>query len=116
MSNIIDFRKHLVEKKTQSIKETLEQVAETDHFIDQFSVESAIDIIEAAYDSGFDIKTDPLAMRDMIMVIEAIAGLLHRMNGDSYGFHDVTDSIMKYDPKKCEEMLEDFLKNSGVFT
>lgn len=114
--NVIDFRQAFLDKKTKTVEEAMKEVTETDDFIARFSVEAAIDIVEVASSHGFDITSDARSITDVMMLIEAVASFMARTQGHDSPFHDITDGVFKYDDEKCEELLEDFLTNSGVFT
>lgn len=118
--NIVDinkFRKDRVkEALSDRVEKTMQEMADEDEFIARFSVETAIQIVEAAYDVEFDVADNPECIKDIMMIIESVAGMMSRIRGVEQPFHDISDGIFKYDKAEAEDLFEDFLQNSGVFT
>ena len=69
-----------------------------------------------AYECGFDVTQDPIAIRDIMMLMESVSSLLNRIKGERTAFHDVTDGVFTWDERKCEEVLQDFLQDTEIFT
>ena len=117
--NVIDFRARREQRLAEAIevrKRKIEELAEREDFIADFAMGATIDIVEASYEFGFDVTQDPIAIRDIMMLMESVSSLLNRIKGERTAFHDVTDGVFTWDERKCEEVLQDFLQDTEIFT
>lgn len=117
--NVIDFRARREQRQAEAIeyrKRKIEEMVEREDFIADFAMGATIDIVEAAYECGFDVTQDPIAIRDIMMMMESISSLLNRTKGERSAFHDVTDGVFTWDEEKCKIVMQDFLEDTGVFT
>lgn len=114
--NIVNLSKVREDRQSRRVEEIMDEVAKEEEFIGQFAVQAAIDIVEVAYDHGFDINENPETIKDIMMIIESVAALMTRVRGEDCAFHDIPNGIFKYEPEECKKLFDDFIKNSGVFT
>lgn len=94
----------------------LEQLEVEEKHINELSLALLADIVESAAESGFDVRSNPATVKDMLLIMEAIAGMMHRSVGDNLPITDISNKLFPYDEDRCEELLQLFIDNSGAFT
>jgi len=117
--NVIDLtarREQREALKAEKRRVGLEAFAAQEDFVAEFSVGATIDIIEAAQECGYDIRSNPVAIRDVMCLIESISGLLVRTKSDKAVFHEVTDNIFNWNIERCEKVMDEFIEDNDLFT
>lgn len=95
MSNVIDFTKFKVDKEVKRFDELADEVEVIDEFSADFAFSAASDIAEALYELGYDVMDDPKCILELLAVVEAIRGMVYRITGMDYAFHNVSESLFK---------------------
>lgn len=93
MSNIIDFNS----AKSKLMQKHFDNLAEETLIIEEmaadFAISAVMDIVEACYELGFDVMENPDVIRDLLLSLESIRGVIHRINGDKLAIHNISDSM-----------------------
>jgi hypothetical protein len=95
MDNIVDFTKFKVDKEIERFDELAEEIEVLDEFSADFAMSAVIDIAEALTEMGYDPRDNPECILDLFAMIEAIRGLVFRINHVDYPFNKISDSMFK---------------------
>lgn len=109
MSNIIDFNAMKLKKMEERFDELTEQSEIIEDLAADFAISAVMDIIDACYEFGFDVMENPDVIRDLLLTLEGIRGIIHRINADRLAVHDISDSMFN-DITDTKSALEQFLK------
>lgn len=109
MDNVIDFK--AMKEKREKEKSSEQEGDFTDgEFFAFLGMNAACDIVMVLEENGLNPRENPACMRDIFLIIEAIRGLGHRLKGEEYTMHMVSDSLFNIF-KNEEKILEEFLEN-----
>ena len=98
------------EKFDQLAEETVEE----EEFIADFAISVAGDLIEALAEFDYDIMENPDCVRDIIMVIESIRGMMHRIRSEEYPMQVFSDTVFEQivgDSVDSKEFLRKFIES-----
>lgn len=120
MSNVVDFQKMLLEARLEQAKQQEQDRKEMleleEERINNLSLQILVDVVETMQECGYDIRDNPECVKDLLLVMEAMGGVMHRVIGDKPPIHEVSDGLFAYDYEQCEDLLNVFIQNHGVFT
>ena len=97
MSNIIDFNKKRVEKMTQRFDDLVEEAEAEDEFIGDFAISVLRDTCDAAHEFGYDIFENPECLKDILLAIDVIRGMLYRIRKQEHHTHVFSDNLFEFD-------------------
>jgi hypothetical protein len=109
MSNVIDFHSKLVERMEKRFDELVEESEAEDEFIGDFAISVLRDTCDAASEFGYDIFENPESLKDILLAIDVIRGLLYRIRGLEHQTHSIADSVFKQDDYVLA--LKEFVKD-----
>lgn len=112
-NNVIDFNTIKAQKMQEKFDSLAEETIQEEEFIADFAISVAGDLIEALAEFEYDIMENPKCVYDIILVIESIRGMMHRIRGEEYPMHTFSNTMFEQivgdtvDPK---EFLSKFLE------
>lgn len=109
MTNVIDF-KAMKEKREKERELEADEGFTNAEFFAFLGMNAAADIVMVLQETGLDPRDNPQCMRDIFLIIEAVRGLGHRIVGEEYTMHMVSDSLFNIIQNE-EKVLEEFLEN-----
>jgi hypothetical protein len=104
--NIIEFPK----KKTLSVIENINKDDETSMFFAEIGFHVALDIVQALWENGYDVRNNPECIRDIFMIIETVRALGHRSENQKYAMQKISDSTFNFFDDE-ERILYEFIDN-----
>ena len=110
MSNIVDFNKVKSEKMQQRLDELVEEHEYVEELAADFAISAIMDIVEALYELGYDVRSNPDSLRDMLVTVEAIRSIVHRIAGEKTAMHRINDRMFE-DIEDTEASLDTFLND-----
>lgn len=113
MTNVIDF-KTMKEKREKQKELENEDGFTNSEFFAFLGMNAASDIVMVLQEVGFDPRDNPQCMRDIFLIIEAIRGLGHRLTGEEYKMHMVSDSLFSILENE-EKILDEFLEKMDEY-
>lgn len=93
MTKVIDFNKFKTERETQKFDELVEEAEAIDEFSADFAFSVVMDISEALHELDYDVMDDPKCILELLSIVEAIRGLIYRIDGSDYAYHKVSESM-----------------------
>lgn len=93
--NIIDFNSMKLRKMEQKFDEIAEESQQEEEFIADFAISVAGDLVDSLSDFNYDVMENPKCIYDIILVIESIRGMMHRIRGEEYPMHTFSDTMFK---------------------
>lgn len=87
--------------------ELVDDAEADDEFVDEFTEGVIFNVVEAAWQNGFDLTNNPTSIRDVLLLGEALRGLLRRTKGVYHPTHDVAEALFVFE--RDEEELAKFL-------
>lgn len=115
MSNVIDFNSAKLEMMKKRFDELTEQSVITEEVAADFAISAVMDIVEAASELGFDVMQEPDVIRDVLLVMESIRGLIHRIDGNTLEINDISDKMFS-NIENTESALKNFLAEFSDMT
>lgn len=115
MSNVIDFNSAKMEMMQKKFDELTEQSEIIEEVAADFAISAVMDIVEAASELGFDVMENPDVIRDMLLVMESIRGLIHRIDGNMLEINDISDKMFS-NIENTEAALKNFLSEFSDMT
>ena len=110
MSNIVDFNKVKSEKMQQRLDELVEEHEYVEELAADFAISAIMDIVDALYELGYDVRSNPDSLRDMLVTVESIRSIVHRIAGEKTAMHRINDRMFE-DIENTETALESFLND-----
>ena len=117
-NNIIDFQKAKSKKMQEKFDEMTNDIMDDEDFIHEFTAAVMVDIVEAMYDYGFDIRDRPNSVYDIMCTYEAIRSImsrtkdlgspLHQLNIKMFGPPDDSNDL------DAEELLASFIEDLEI--
>jgi hypothetical protein len=114
--NVVDFTTRLIKKECEKEEQAFFEMEEEERLVNELSLYLLSEVVETAAENGFDIRNNPECVKDLLLIMESIAGMMHRSVGDNLPITDISNKLFPYNEDRCDELLDIFLKNSGVFT
>lgn len=112
MTNVIDFTKARQMREEKSKED--EDYSEEEQIAD-FATSVVCETIEVMSSLGYDIRDNKKCLRDVFAAIEAIRGIMHRINEEEHPFHIVSDTmfqdITEALGKTEDELMHGFIEN-----
>lgn len=93
--NVIDFNTARSQKMQEKFDQIAEETIEEEEFITDFAISVAGDLLEALSEFEYDIMDNPESVYDLIMLIETIRGMMHRIRGEEYPMQKFSDTLFK---------------------
>lgn len=109
MNDVVDFSSY---KQRREVKEqehfdylTSENTPHTD---DENITMMATAVVDYMLDlllneEEIDVRSEPAAVREVLLCLESIRGMLHRVNGTTSNIHKFTEDI--FTEEQCEEIM-----------
>lgn len=107
-NNVIDFNSIKAKKMQEKFDELAQETIDEEEFIADFAISVTGDLIEALSDFDYDVMDNPKCVHDIILVIESIRGMMHRIRGEEYPMHTFSDTMFE-DIVGDEVDVKDFL-------
>jgi hypothetical protein len=110
MTNVIDLSKarEKLNKLKQVDTESEEPKFDIDDLVIDLSLDCTITIIESLQEFGFDAE-DPNCAQDIVLVVEALKGLMYRCNNTKFPTQELSRIIFTInDPEK---FVDEFFNN-----
>lgn len=67
------------------------------------------DMVELLEDFGYYAQDNDDSIKDIILIIEAIKGLIFRTQNETYSMHEITNTLIEVD--EPGELLDNFMDN-----
>lgn len=110
MSNVIDFNS----AKTKLMEKHFDNLAEETVIIEEmaadFAISAVMDIIEVSSELGYDVSENPDVIRDLLLCVESIRAIIHRIAGDKLEIHNISDRMFE-NIEDTDVALKNFLKD-----
>ena len=111
--NVIDFNTIKAKKMQEKFDSLAEETILEEEFIADFALSVVGDLIEALAEFEYDIMDNPTCVHDIILVIESIRALMHRIRGEEYPMHTFSDTMFESivgDEVDTKEFLTKFIE------
>lgn len=112
--NVVDFNAIKSQKMEEKFDQIAEETMQEEEFIADFAISVSGDLIEALSEFEYDIMENPECVYDIIMLIETIRGMMHRIRGEEYPIQTFADTMFKEivgDTVEPKEFLLKFLES-----
>lgn len=106
--NINDFKKKKEDEGKAYLDKLVEEYEDEDHMLTDFAASVMADVVESLRDYDINVEDNVDCIKDIILSIEAIKGLMHRARGQHYAMSDLADSVCG-DDSDVEELMNSFL-------
>lgn len=96
MNDIVDlesFRKKRKEQEVSNFDTILDNYENEEEMFHEFATYETLDFVDYAREIDINIEDNPEAIRDIIIIVEAMKGFLARMRGKKHHMHQFADSI-----------------------
>ena len=111
MNDVVDFQSY---KKNQEFKEQehFDSLTSEDGYVHDDDITTlavgAVDFIldTLLKEEDIDIRSEPAAVKEVLLCVESIRGMVHRVNGTKSRIHELTDDI--FTDQDCEEIMKLF--------
>ena len=114
MNNVIDFNKMRVKKEQDRLDEIVEETENEEEFIANVAFSVGRDLVDVLPELEYDIFENPECVRDLMLVIEGVRSMMHRIRGEKYPIHSFSDTLFEEivgDRVTSEEFLNHFIEN-----
>lgn len=93
--SIIDFAQAKEKMEQRKFDEIVEEAMTEDEIIHDFSSNAVLDIIDVLSEIGYDVQDNTECVKDVLMLAEAIAALMHRIKSREYPLHSIADNLFE---------------------
>jgi len=116
MADVIDLSVFKRRKEEKKFDELVEKIEEQERNLALLTIDAVLGALDRLEEYGIDPQDNPRSIVDLYLMIEATAGLICRVKGDTHGIHRASDMFMEEDfPKdpfeyteKHEKMMREF--------
>ena len=114
MSDVIDFTQALAKREQKRLDELVEEKENEEDFIANVAFSVGKDLVDIMPDFEYDVFENPECVRDLMLVIEGVRSMMHRIRGEKYPIHSFSDTLFEEivgDRVTSKEFLENFIEN-----
>jgi hypothetical protein len=109
MNDIIDLNSFRKKKEETYFDEIVAEYEDEDHMFTDFAASAMAEIVDTMREIDINIEDNPECMKDVILCIEAIKGLMNRAKGKNYAMCVFADAVCGEDVD-VDSLLESFLE------
>lgn len=110
MSDVVDFngfKNKKIEKEQEHFDELTDSFKNDDIEFTEIAVELVYELVQQLREFDINIEENVESIRDIIMCIETVKGIINRVKHQSYPTCKMADHF--YADKDCEKLMESFL-------
>ena len=93
MSNVIDLWAKKEEKQQQKFDEIVEDFTSYETDVIETATITTIEIVEMLGEQGIDVESNTESVKELMVLVDVIKSLIHRVHGMPYPLHDYADAI-----------------------
>jgi|SRR6056300_638088 len=116
MADVIDLSVFIRRKEEKRFDELVEKIEEQEKNLALLTIEAILSSLDVLSEYDIDPRDNPRSIVDLYLMVEATAGLISRLKGDTHGIHKAADMFMNEeypsDPfewtETHEKMMNDF--------
>ena len=109
MNDIINLDSFRKKKEEDYFDKIVSEYEDEDHMFTDFGAAAMAEIVDTMREIGINIEDNPECIKDVILCIEAIKGLMYRAKGKNYAMCIFADTICGEDVD-VDSLLESFLE------
>lgn len=94
MADVIDLSIFKRRKEEKKFDELVEKLEERERNLAILTIDAVLASLDRLSEFDIDPRDNPRSIADLYLILEATAGLISRLNGDSHGIHKAADMFM----------------------
>lgn len=108
MNDVIDLNSFRKKKEEDYFDDMVTEYENEDHMYTDFAAAAMSEIVDTMREIGINIEDNPECMKDVILCVEAIKGLMYRAKGNNYAMCVFADAVCG-ENVDVDSLLESFL-------
>jgi len=112
----VDFKEERRKKEIMGIVTMVENytldLTESQNIADIAADELVEELLFGLSELGYDLRSNPMAIKDIVMIYETIKSLVHRVSGQAYFMQENIDQIVRLED--AERLLNDILEHYEI--